>query len=61
MEIFLILLCIFWVAGWLKQLASIDAIVSKVGFKYPNEQVRAFIPVVLFFTWPYFYYYEKAL
>lgn len=61
MKILFIILFVVWVVGYIRQLAEISAVMEKVGFRYPSKEVRVMMPIVLFFTWPYFYFYEKAL
>jgi len=60
MKIFLILLGIFWIVGWIKTIAEIDAKADHVQFKFPNKKVKYILIIMLFFAWPYFYFYSKA-
>jgi len=60
-EIFFWFVGIVWIMGWVKELAYCSAKRKRHGIEYPCHAVRYAIPVVLFFTWPYFYFYGKAL
>ena len=61
MEIFWWVVAFIWIAGWLKELAYVDVKVRQLGLKYPGKQVKSIMPILLFATWPYFYFYGKAL
>ncbi len=61
MEILFWCLGIVWVTGWVNELATVGANMHKHKTEYPYEAVKYAMPVVLFFTWPYFYFYGKAL
>lgn len=60
MKIFLIIVAVLWIVGWVRSVAVIDAIMSRTGIAYQDKHLKTFVPIVLFFTWPYFYFYEKA-
>jgi hypothetical protein len=60
MDIVLTLLAIAWVLGWIKEMAFVERRMRIHGISYPNNAVRYAAPIVLFFTWPYSYFYGKA-
>jgi len=60
MEIFWSILFVCWCFGWIREVACVDAGIKRHGIKYPNQYVKNLMPIVLFFTWPYFYFYGKA-
>ena len=60
MEILFLIVGFVWVLGWVKQLAEVSCIIEMYGLKYPSREVERIVPIVLFFTWPYFYFYGKA-
>ena len=59
MEIFYWVIGTAWAAGFLKQLAIVNGVMDKHKLSYPNDSVRRIMPVLLFFTWPYFYFYGQ--
>lgn len=61
MELFWWIVGMLWVAGWIKELAYVGAKMKAHGLEYPYDGVKYMMPIVLFFTWPYFYFYGKAL
>lgn len=61
MEILLWCCGVVWLAGWVNELATLAANMHKLKIEYPSDGVKYAIPVLLFFTWPYFYFYGKAL
>jgi len=61
MEILILCAGIVWVLGWVKEMAYCSAKMKKHGIEYPDDRVRYAMPVMLFFAWPYFYFYGKAL
>jgi hypothetical protein len=52
---------IIWLIGWVNELATADANMKKHKIEYPHDGVKYAMPIVLLFTWPYFYFYGKAL
>jgi hypothetical protein len=61
MDIFYWLFGLVWVLGWTKELAFLYAVMNKHKIEYPSEEIKFWMPIVLFFTWPYTYFYGKAL
>ena len=61
MEILFWLVCIAWVLGWVNELATVGANMNRHKIEYPDKGVKYAMPILLFFTWPYFYFYGKAL
>ena len=61
MEYILIVLAVLWVIGWVKEMATVERLRNHKGIEYPNESVKKIMPLLLFFTWPYFYFYGKAI
>lgn len=59
MKILWCTLVLIWVAGWIKELVFVHAYMVGEGVDYPDNMVKYMVPLVLFFTWPYFYFYEK--
>jgi hypothetical protein len=47
-----------WVIGWVSQIASIDATISKYSVKEPYRGAFIAAKVVLFFSWPYWMFYK---
>jgi len=52
---------IIWCAGWIREIAKCHASMRRHDIDYPNDSVKIALPIVLFFTWPYFYFYGKSL
>lgn len=61
MDIFLWIVFLLWVLGWINELAYVDAKTKQHNIDYPNKQVKYMSLLVLFFTWPYFYFYGRAI
>ena len=59
MEVFYWILSLVWLAGWISQLASIHRSMKFFKVDYPYKGVKYAMPIVIFFTWPYFYFYGK--
>jgi len=59
MEIFWWIIGILWIAGWLKELAFTHWAMNYAGISYPYEAIKYVMPIMLFFLWPYFYFYGK--
>lgn len=68
MQIFIFILIIIWLIGWIHQWAFTDAMLKKFegnkDFDNHPEIIKAkkypkLIVIILFFTWPYFYFYWK--
>lgn len=60
MDILILCGVAIWLIGWVRMLATIHAIMQKVKIEYGHPAMRYSVPLVLFFTWPYFYFYYKA-
>ncbi len=58
MDIFLIILLIAWIAGFVRELAHMHYALKKSGTEYPSPGVKWVMPIMLFFMWPYFYFYK---
>lgn len=61
MDIFLIIAAIIWLIGWINELIFMEVNMKKHGISFPSNEVKYIAPIVLFFTWPYFYIYGKNL
>lgn len=59
MEILLVIVSIIWILGWIKELAFFHSRLDRHEISYPNDGVKYLVPVMLFFAWPYFYFYGK--
>jgi len=60
MEILILIIMIVWVFGWIKELAYFYYRKEKHGLHYSSESEKYAVPIVLFFVWPYIYFYYKA-
>lgn len=49
---------IVWLIGWVNEVATIHAGIKKHKIDHP---VKHLMPIMLLFSWPYFYFYGKAL
>ena len=61
MEIFFWCIGIGWCIGWVCEYAKFHADMDKQKAPYPYEAMKYAVPVLLFFTWPYFYFYRKGM
>jgi hypothetical protein len=61
MEYLWISVFVIWAAGWLREIAFSDAGLKKTGTPMPENTTFGFIILVLLFSWPYFYWYRKAM
>ena len=57
MNIILWLVGFLWIIGWVRELAITDRGMKSTGIVYPSDSVRYAMPAMLFFAWPYFYFY----
>ena len=58
MDIVLFIFGVFWVLGYVRQLAIFHSTADAHKIEYPSKGVKNILPVVLFFTWPYFLFYN---
>ena len=57
MEILLIVVAALWVAGFVRELARLHRSMDKNKISYPYPGCEYVTAVILFFSWPYFYFY----
>ena len=54
MEIFIWIVCILWVAGFLHELAATRRDIEEIGYIYATDYEEYLMWLVIFLTWPYF-------
>jgi len=60
MEILYYIAGCFWLIGWIAQVADINAKAYRSSVEPPFYGAFVAIYVMLFFTWPYWYFYTKS-
>lgn len=58
MRIFIWSVIIIWLLGWIRQIAYTERAMKIIKVVLPKKEMYVMI-VVMFFTWPYFYFYSK--
>lgn len=57
-DLVLIVCAVVWVIGFIREMAIFHRQMSVHNIKYPYPAIKIVLPILVFFTWPYWFFYK---